>query len=274
MAVTQFETTEELLGVIFVAIAVVLFLLLGIYLLISYRRTRRDSTLYISLILLFGAGALVSLVLEQVILIASDVVQTQAPPKKSFLQFSFDEINVFWLAYLLACTAYFTSACAVLSGTFFTQSFFSERSKKLLIIPAIMLALYVIILIYSPFEWILEETTGDWQPEHGLEYEFLLGIDLLDWIIWALIIPNLAMIVLLFFYLTFSLFRRGNPRWRQTLILAIGQTFLSIGYTIEIINVPDPLITLLSRFVIMTYPILAYFGFTPPKWFQRLIGVS
>ncbi|MFX0174181.1 MAG: hypothetical protein ACFE9L_20055 [Candidatus Hodarchaeota archaeon] len=162
MALTQFETPEELLGVVFVVIAVVLFLLLGVYLLISYRRTKRDSTLYISLILLFGAGALVSLVLEQVILIASDAVQADTPIKKSFLQFSFDEIGVFWLAYLLACSAYFTSACAVLSGTFFTQSFFSDRSKKLLIFPAIMLALYVIILIYTPFEWILEATTGDW----------------------------------------------------------------------------------------------------------------
>ncbi|MFX0182057.1 MAG: hypothetical protein ACFE95_03150 [Candidatus Hodarchaeota archaeon] len=274
MAITQFETTEELFGVVFVVIAVVLFLLLGVYLLISYRRTRRDSTLYISLILLFGAGALISLVLEQVILIASDVVQAEAPSKKSFLQFSFDEINVFWLAYLFACLAYFTSACAVLSGVFFTQSFFPERYKKLLIVPTIMLALYVVILIYSPFEWVLETTTGDWQPEHGLDYEFLLGTDLHDWIIWALSLPNLAMIVVLFFYLTFSLYKRGNPRWRQTFILAIGQTFLSIAYTIEIINIPDPLITLLSRFVIMTYPILAYFGFVPPKWFQRLIGVS
>jgi hypothetical protein len=273
LAVTQFETTEELLGVVFAVIAVVLFLLLGVYLLISYRRTRRDSTLFISLILLFGAGALISLVLEQIILIASDAVQTDAPTKKSFLQFGFDEIDIFWLAYLLACLAYFTSACAVLSGVFFTQSFFPERYKKLLIVPTIMLALYVVILINSPFEWVLEETTGDWQPEHGIGTVYF-GYDLHDWIIWALIIPNLALIVLLFFYLSFSLFRRGNPRWRQTFILAIGQTFLSIGYTIEIINIPDPLITLLSRFVIMAYPIVAYFGFTPPKWFQRLIGVS
>ncbi|MFW9856012.1 MAG: hypothetical protein ACFFFG_13235 [Candidatus Thorarchaeota archaeon] len=266
MAVTQFDTPQELLGVIFVVIAVILFLLLGISLFLSYRRSRRQSTLYISLILLFGAGALVSLVLEQIILIVSDVTQADAPTLKAFWQYSLDEISTFWIAYAFAILAWITSASAVLSGVFFTQSFFPEDSffakKWLLIIPTIMLILYVLTLAYAPFEWI--EVAGDWQPTH--EATFVL-------IAYILLFPNLWMIVLLFLYLTFSLFRRGTPRWKQTLVLALGQFFLSLGYTVEIVNVPDPTISLIARAVIAMYPIVMYFGFTPPNWFKRFIGV-
>ncbi|MFX1538997.1 MAG: hypothetical protein ACFFDI_32845 [Promethearchaeota archaeon] len=249
MAMTQFEDPIDILGIVFVVIAVLLFLLLGLYLLNSYRRTRRDTTLYMSLILLFGCLALVSLVIEQVILITSGLTEADAPEMKSFLTFSTNEIDVFWLALFFAFLAWVTSASAILSACFFTQSFFSDKYKKLLIIPALMLLFYVVVLVYAPFQW--QEVEGDWQPTH--EPMFVL-------IAYILLFPNLWMIVLLFFYLTISLYRRGVPRWKQTLVLAFGQTFLSIGYTVEIVNVPDPFISLIARFAIMLYPIVAWIG--------------
>ena len=106
LAISQFENPIDLLGIIIVVIAIILFFLLGIYLLNSYRRTKRNSTLYMSLLLLFGCLALVSLALEQVVLIASDVTQADVPEKKSFLLYSFDEINVFWLSYFFAFMAW------------------------------------------------------------------------------------------------------------------------------------------------------------------------
>ncbi|MFX1506382.1 MAG: hypothetical protein ACFFDC_09730 [Promethearchaeota archaeon] len=249
MAISQFDDPIDLLGIVVVVIAIILFLLLGIYLLNSYRRTKRNTTLFMSLILLFGCLALISLALEQVVLIASDVTQADAPDKKSFLAFGFDEINVFWLSYLFAFIAWVTSASAILSACFFTQSFFSDKYKKFLVIPAIMLALWVIVYTVAPFQWT--EIAGDWQPQHDPEFE-ILG--------YLFLFPNLWMIVLLFFYLTISLYRRGVPRWKQTLILAVGQAFLSLGFTIEIINIQDPLISLLARIAIMMYPVVAWIG--------------
>ncbi|UCE14299.1 MAG: hypothetical protein JSV04_03760, partial [Candidatus Heimdallarchaeota archaeon] len=151
MALTQFESPTDLLGIVVVVIAIILFLLLGLYLLNSYRRTKRNTTLYMSLILLFGCLALVSLALEQVILIASDLTGDDAPEMKSFLVYSFAEINVFWLAYSFAFIAWVTSAAAILSACFFTQSFLADKYKKLLIIPAIMLAFWVAVYTAAPF---------------------------------------------------------------------------------------------------------------------------
>lgn len=249
LAISQFDNPIDLLGIIFVVIAVILFLLLGLYLLNSYRRTKRNTTFYMSLLLLFGCLALVSLALEQVVLIASGLTMDDAPEKKSFLAFSFNEIDVFWVALLLAVIAWVTSASAILSANFFTQSFFSEKYKKLLIIPAIMLALWVIVYTAAPFQWI--EIAGDWQPQHDDFFE-IVG--------YIFLFPNLWMVVLLFFYLTLSLYRRGVPRWKQTFVLAIGQAFLSIGFTVEIINVQDPIISLIARFAIMIYPIIVWIG--------------
>ncbi len=249
LAVSQFENPIDLLGIIFVVIAVILFLLLGLYLLNSYRRTKRNTTLYMSLLLLFGCLALVSLVIEQVVLIASGLTEADAPVKKSFLAFSVEEIDVFWLALLFAVIAWVTSALAILSACFFTQSFFSDKYKKLLIIPAIMLALWVIVYTAADFQWI--EIAGDWQPQHD---------DLFEIIGYIFLFPNLWMVVLLFFYLTLSLYRRGVPRWKQTFILAIGQAFLSIGFTVEIINIQVPIISLIARFAIMIYPIVVWIG--------------
>jgi hypothetical protein len=249
LAISQFEDPIDLLGIIVVVIAIILFLLLGIYLLNSYRRTKRNTTLYMSLILLFGCLALISLALEQVILIASDVTEAQAPEHKSFLEFGFDEIDVFWLSYFFAFIAWVTSATAILSACFFTQSFFSDKYKKFLIIPAIMLMLWVFVYTAAPFHWV--DIEGDWQPQHDTEME---------WLGYLFLFPNLWMIVLLFFYLTISLYRRGIPRWKQTLILAIGQTFLSLGFTIEIMNVQIPIVSLLARIAIMAYPIIAWLG--------------
>lgn len=264
MALTQLELTPyELVGIIFILIAIILYLILGLILLNSYRKSKRNSTLYMSLILLIGCLALISLALEQLLLITSKVTEAQAPPMKSFLEFSANEIDVFWLSYFFAVIAWITSASAILSACFFTQSFLSEKYKKFLIFPAIMLTLYVVVLTYAPFQWI--EVLGDWQPNHGDFFE-IIG--------YILLFPNLWMIVVLFFYLTFSLFRKGIPRWKQTLLLAIGQLFLSIGYTVEILNIPDPTIALLARFTIMMYPIIMWLGFIPPNWFKRIIGVS
>ena len=273
MAFNQLDTLGplELLGVVFVVIAIILFAALGISLFLSYRRTNRESTLYVSLILLFGAGALISLMIEQVILITADVTPADAPSMKAFWQFGGNEIDAFWIAYLFAIFAWFTSSAAILSGVFFTGSFFPEDSffgrKKLVIIPALMLFSYVVVLTITPFQW--NEVSGDWQPIHD-------PLHLL--IAYLLLFPNLWVIVLLFLYLTWSLFRRGTPRWKQTFVLAIGQFFLSLGYTVEIVNMDVMIgtipISLIARFVIALYPIVMYLGFTPPNWFKRFLGVK
>ncbi len=267
MALTQLNLTPTgVLGLLFIVIAIILYLIFGLYLLNSFRKSKRNSTFYMSLILLFGSLALLSLAIEQLILRTSGVTAAEAPDLKSFLSFSVTEMQefyVFWLAYFFAFIAWVTSSTAIFSACVFTQSFLSDKYKKVLIIPAIMLILYVVVLTYAPFQWKALE--GDWQPDHGEFFEIIAYI---------LLFPNLWMVVVLFFYLTFSLYRRGVPRWKQTFVLAIGQLFLSIGYTVEIINIPDPTITLISRFAIMMYPVVMWLGFTPPSWFKRAIGVD
>ena len=118
-----------------------------------------------------------------------------------------------------------------------------------------MLVLWVIVYTAAPFEWI--EIAGDWQPDHPDSSLFLVEDEILGYIF---LFPNLWMIVLLFFYLTVSLYRRGVPRWKQTLILAIGQALLSLGFTVEIINVQIPIVSLFARIAIMIYLVVAWIG--------------
>ncbi|MHA1944691.1 MAG: hypothetical protein ACXAC6_01780 [Candidatus Hodarchaeales archaeon] len=270
--------TIDIIGIIFVVLGIIFYLLLGTRLFRSYRRTDKKQTLYLSLLFLLGGLALAFLMLEQVsLLLTLDPPETYSQvlaDAVSILQFS--ELNsVFLLAFIFAVMAWITSGLAIVSANFFTQSFFPNSNKKLLIIPILLIAAYLVIIIFSPFYF--EYVTGSWSPEHDPSTTFIL---------WVLFLAPLWIVVLLFLYLSISLKRKGNIAWRRVGWLFFSQVVLSVGFTIEILNpstftpvftgflANDAIWSLGSRFMIMSYAILMWIAMYTPNWAKGMLGAS
>ena len=264
--------TIDIVGVGFVGIGIVLFVALGIRLLMSYQRTEKKQTFYLSGEFIFGGLGMLFLLLEQVALLLyaeSEVI----PPRQTI--FEYTEINVFFVAFICAALAWLCSGTAIIAANFFTHSFFPESSKKLLGIPIGLILVYLALILTASFEWVGEP--GDWSPEHLSE---------LNVVLWILFFIPLWIVVFLFFYLTISLYRRGSPAWRRLFWIFISQTLLSLAFTIEILN-PATLtgiltllqgyegyIAAISRFFLMIYPVLMWIGVLTPNWAKGMLGVT
>ncbi len=267
--------TIDIIGVVFVILGIIFWLILGTRLFRSYRRTEKKQTLYLSLLLLFGGFALIFLTLEQLsLLIYADPADTQVlADALSILRFS--EINsVFLIGFLFAVMAWISSGMALIAANYFTQSFFPDSNKKLLIIPIGLIAAWLIIQIFSPFYF---EYKTSWSPSVDLSTTFIL---------WILFLIPLWTVAILFFYLSFSLKRKGNIAWRRVGWLFFSQTILSIGFTIEILNPStftplftgffgeDAIWSLSSRFMIMSYALLMWVAMYTPNWAKGILGAS
>ncbi len=262
----------NLLGIIFVVIGIVLWIVLGIRLFFSYQRTEKKQTMYLSLLLIFGGFGMLSLLVEQVILIAA-ADPAEIPPFMSILEYQ--ETNIFWLGFIAASLAWITSALGIIWANFFTHSFFPDANKRILIIPIGLIAIYLVLIITSPFQWVVSGT--DWSPEHAPDaYAVILSLFFIP--LWT--------VAILFLYLTISLKRKGTTAWRRLFWIFITQTLLSIGFTVEILNpafftsllsLPssyDGIISAMSRFLLMIYPILMWIGVFTPNWAKSKLGVS
>ena len=262
----------DILGVGFVGIGIILFLSLGLRLLLSYQRTEKKQTFYLAGEFIFGGLAMVFLLLEQVALLLYAEGVT-IPPFQSILDYS--DINVFFVGYIGAILAWIFSGMAIIAANFFTHSFFPDAGKKILGIPIILIFVYLILYIFSPFQW--EGVPGDWSPEHAMELKIIS---------WILFFIPLWTVVFLFFYLMVSLYRRGSPTWRRLLWIFLSQTLLSIAFTIEILNpatltgiLPvlegyEGFIAAFSRFFLMIYPVLMWIGVLTPNWAKGMLGVT
>jgi len=267
--------TIDIIGVIFVVLGIIFWLILGTRLFRSYKRTEKKQTLYLSLLLLLGGLALAFLMLEQVsLLIYADPANTQVlADALSILQFS--ELNsVFLLGFIFAVMAWISSGIAIISANFFTQSFFPNSNKKLLIIPILLITAYLVIIIFSPFYF---EYATSWSPSHDPSITFIL---------WILFLIPLWTVAILFLYLTVSLKRKSNIAWRRVGWLFFSQVVLSIGFTIEILNpstftpiftgflANDAIWSLSSRFMIMSYALLMWVAMYTPNWAKGILGAS
>ncbi len=262
----------NLVGIVFVLIGIVLWIVLGIKLFFSYQRTEKKQTLYLSLLLIFGGLGMLSLLVEQVILLAA-ADPVDIPPFMSILEYQ--ETNIFWLGFMAATIAWIASALGIIWANFFTHSFFPEANKRILIIPIILITVYLILIISSPFEFTFSGT--DWSPEHAPD---------LNVILWILFFIPLWTVAFLFLYLTISLKRKGSSTWRRLFWIFITQTLLSIGFTVEILNpsfftsllsLPssyEGIISAISRFLLMIYPLLMWIGVYTPNWAKSKLGVS
>jgi len=113
--------TIDLIGVVFVVLGIIFWLILGTRLFRSYKRTEKKQTLYLSLLLLLGGLALAFLTLEQLsLLIYADPADSQVlADALSILQFS--ELNsVFLLGFLFAVMAWISSSVAIIAANYFT----------------------------------------------------------------------------------------------------------------------------------------------------------
>lgn len=245
----------SILGVIFLIIAITTFYFLGIRLILIFMKTNRIQTLYLSLIFIFGGTAIVFLVLEQIILLHPSVDRTPIPTVRSFFQYN--DINVFWVAYLFAIVAYISSAISIFLLSVFTLTFFRNRSKKILVIPLLLISSYIFIILIAPHEFVYSGV--DWSPERD---------DITEIIISCLFLPPIWALAFFFFYLSLRLKQIENMRWKQTTLLGIGQIIISIAYTIEILNAPI-LLSLIARIGLSLYPTITYIGVITPKWTKR-----
>ena len=195
--------------------------------------------------------------------------------------FQFESIDVFFLGFMFAALAWVTSGSAIISANFFTQSFFPESNKKLILIPILLIVMWLVIVITAPFQFIY--TGSDWSPEHDSVTNAVQAI--------LFLIP-LWTVSILFLYLAFSLKRKNVIAWRRVGWLFFSQAVLSIGFTIEILNpsafieffesigityaplLNETLWALSSRFMIMIYAILMWIAFYTPNWAKGLLGAS
>lgn len=263
MVIQQTSSLTRVLGIAFVAIGAILFLIMGTRLILAYRKSKKNQTLFLSGILLGGGMALLFLMAEQGLLLATvDPDAALIPGMKSILQYRSNEINQFWISYIFACIAYLCSGIAIMSANAFTWSFYDWR-RRVLIPSAVLMISYVILVILTPFNFVY--TPGDWTPERE---------PLIDTILLALFLPPLIVPVLLFLYLTLSYLKQRNVQWRRLFVLTLGQAGLTFGYIVEILNVQDPWISVFSRFLIMLYPLFIWIGFMTPGWAKKLLGLS
>ncbi|MHA1972706.1 MAG: hypothetical protein ACTSW1_06930 [Candidatus Hodarchaeales archaeon] len=270
----------HLLGLAFVAIAIVLWITLGIRLIFSYKKSQKPQTLYLALLFLFGGIAMAFLAIEQGILLTSADPALSPTPYYSILKFT--EINnIFLIGYLGAAMAWIFSSSAIIAVNFFTHSFFPGTSKKVLIAPIVLISVYLIIIILAPFSYSFNGT--DWSPDHEASTNFIL---------WILFLIPLWIVVLLFLYLSIQLKRRGVSTWRRLFWIFASQFLLSFSFTVEILN-PSAFTALIaslginiellltealwstgSRFGMMIYPILMWIGVFTPDWAKGKLGVS
>ncbi len=270
----------EILGIIFVVLGIIFYFILGTRLFLSYQQSEKKQTLYLSLLLLLGGLALLSLTLEQLVL-RFYVEESVTQMAESLTIFQFSEIDVFYVAFLFAALAWLTSGLAIISANIFTLSFFPERDKKLLLIPIFLMFLWFVILVTAPFQYI--STGSDWSPEHESVTNAITAV--------LSLIP-LWTVPFLFLYLAFSLKRKNVSTWRRVGWLFITQVILSIGFTIEILNpsafttffsdigmnfdllLNETVWSLSSRFMIMIYAVLMWIAFYTPNWAKGWLGAS
>ncbi|MFX0212061.1 MAG: hypothetical protein ACFFDT_39175 [Candidatus Hodarchaeota archaeon] len=172
----------ELLGVVFIAIGIILFLSFGLRLLLSYKRTEKKQTLYLALEFIFGGLGMFFLLIEQVILMLSvEVIATTPelvtdppiPPMQSIFQYS--DIDVFSVGWAGAALAWISSGIAIIAAVFFVVSFFPELGRKYLIPPIVLILIYLVVILVSPFQWHF--SGSDWSPEHDPT------INIINWIL-------------------------------------------------------------------------------------------
>jgi hypothetical protein len=269
-------TFAEILGIVFVVLGIIFYETLGVRLFRSYRRSERRQTLYISLLLILGGLALLSLTLEQLLLRFS-VPEGITQMDVASTIFEFAELESYWLVgFIFAALAWLTSGLAIISANYFTQSFFPESNKKLLIIPIFLMVTWFLIMFTAPFQFM--STGSDWSPVHS---------DMINAVNAVLFLVPLWTVAILFLYLSISLKRRNVIAWRRVAWLFFSQAILSIGFTIEVLN-PDAFVgfftgtflhnetlwVLGSRFMIMIYAVLMYIAFYTPNWAKGMLGAS
>jgi len=250
--------TLTILGGGFLLIAIISFYLLGIKLIFIFLKTNRIQTFYLSLIFIFAGTAIVFLMLEQIILRHPCVPSTIIPSSRSFFQY--EDINAFWVAYLFAIIAYISSSLAIFFASVFTLTFFQNRSKRILLLPLLMLSGYIVTVLFAPHEFVF--TGIDWAPERE---------ELTEIIMVCLFLPPIWALALLFFYLSLKMKQKDNIRWRQTTLLGIAQMIISIAYTVEVLNAPI-LLSLIARMGLSLYPAITYIGVITPKWTKRWLA--
>ena len=259
--------TTDMIGVGFVVLGIIFYFALGIRLYLSYRKTERKQTLYLALLLIFGGIALLSLAVEQVILLVNaDPLDSQTIDDALSI-FQYSEINVFWVGFLFAAIAWLASSLAIISANFFTHSFFPNANKKLLLVPIVLMTAWFVLLLVSPFYF--EYSGSDWSPNQDESITFFK---------WILFLIPLWTVSVLFLYLTVSFRRKQMTAWKRVGWFFISQAILSIGFTIEILNpgtftqlfadigltyellLNESFWSLSSRFMVMIYAVMMWFA--------------
>ncbi len=262
MALAQASLMEDplkLISTVLILIALVLFLVVSYRLWKSYQEKGKDQSKYMAFFFFWAALGIISLIIEQGILITQGDPTVTVTEAFSILDFlTGAQITIYHYAYLFAVSAYLTTSISIVYIDLFSLSF--RKQTKYIPIFIVLMALYFIILTIMPFHYVND--LGDWAPEKVDPNVPLITTAILS-------VP-LFFSPLFMLYVAYKL-KEQTFQFRRAIWLAIGQFIISFAYLFEIINVGGGL-ALIVRFGIMIYPLWMYLGLTLPPWFRSLLG--
>ncbi|MHA1784940.1 MAG: hypothetical protein ACTSVY_11150 [Candidatus Helarchaeota archaeon] len=245
-------TIVDLIGLGIIMIIVIIILLSLITLIRSYKETKNVSTLYFTLAYILFVGAIVTLLLEKILLTFYD-----ANPEPIF------EI----LGRINAIAALVMSGGAVVNINLFAfHNTFPEKKVILGIIFAILTALYVTFLSYANI------VKGEFSQIIAGEITYAFNISLMSLVC---LIPVTIAGPAVFYYFSFMTKESNRPNSLRSLWMGIGITLFFIGYILEILPVTAEISLIISipgRSFLLMAAIILYVCFKMPNWFKNSIG--
>ncbi|MHA1143238.1 MAG: hypothetical protein ACTSRW_00715 [Candidatus Helarchaeota archaeon] len=240
------EVIFELTGIGIMSGVVLFFIICGLTLIGSYRRTRRPENLLLLLAFLFAGVAMGFLTLERIF-------------------FGFLQPPDLWelsgrYSGMIAIALSFTGI--VLMDAFAIMLTYPERARTYTVIIAIVVAIAGVVLIFSiatGIAWL--------DLNRELDYPVLIKLGVVP----LMMFPPLFIPFIVFLYYAISIRKQSKPRMKRAYAMSIAFLILAISMVGELAGAPMPF-PLIMRIGFFVFAILMYFSFVMPNWYKRVIG--
>ncbi len=253
----------RLLSVLFIFFAVILWILVGIRLYLSYREKGHKQSLYLASFFAAASLAIIFLIGEQVSFLIGDL--ENMTDFQTIFELAADKGmgSLYTISFVSAAIAIFFSSVSLVFIDYFALSFQEGREKWIFVV-VVLLTIYVAIFTFMPFKFVA--IGGDWQPQRPPEIDLAFIV--------LLVIPVFFSPLFLLYVTIKSKGTVGgwNPQVKRLAFITIAQFILSVAYMIEIVNL-ETIFSLLSRFGFLVYGIMMYLAFIQPTFFKRWLGL-
>lgn len=227
----------DMISVLFIMLAVTISILVTIKSLKSYRESKQPLTLIIAIASFLIALAMIFLTLE-----------------KAFLSI-LKEPN---LGLLFGATATVIAACAMVSFDLF--AFKMAFTKRIAIYTAIVSLVAAIYAIH----WLIDPTkTPD--TVHGEitfeePYMYGLGFPFTPFLSYITMIPLASLPIFILFYYAKKVRKESSIKSKRAALLGFGGVMLATAYIVELVGIPDEVITTGFRSLFVISAILFYYA--------------